>query len=111
MTEAEVLTFDSYEHSQYMRQKGGWTFARVFHDNVQVGSIQQKSGRLVPESGWHVTPENAAMIHAKVVQHGTCADRRVLTPESGLDLKQAKAHIQSAWDREREYSLRRRAGG
>ena len=96
MTQAEALTFDSYSHITW---KGGWAFIRVLRDNVQVGAIQQKNGRRIGESGWHVTPENAAMIHAVVVQHGTDADHRVLKPESGLSLRQAKARIRSAWDR------------
>ena len=95
----QALKFDPSHHDQYMTKKGGWTFIRVLHGNVQVGAFQQKSGRWIEESGWHVTPENATMIHAVVVQHGTDTDRQVLKPESGLSLMQAKGCIRSAWDR------------
>ena len=96
MTQAKALTFDSYSD---MTWKGGWSFIHVLRDNVQVGAIQQKSGFLIGKSGWHVTTENAEMLHAVVVQHGTDADHRVLKSESGLSLRQAKASIRSAWDR------------
>ena len=48
------------------------------------------------------------MLHALVLQHGTDADHRVLKPESGLPLRQAKACIRNSWDQKsRPGALRR----
>ena len=61
--------------------------------------LQHKSGRLVPETGWHLTKDRAPKLFALIEENGTLSQRHVLTPKSCLKLSQARGLIKEVWEK------------
>ena len=61
--------------------------------------LQQESGRIVSDSGWHLTKDLAPKLVALIEENGTPSQKRVLKPESGLDLARARDLIEVVWEK------------
>lgn len=61
--------------------------------------LQQKSGRIVSDSGWHLTENLAPKLVAFIEENGTPSQKRVFKPESGLDLGQAQDLIKEVLEK------------
>ena len=61
--------------------------------------LQQKSGRNVSDSGWHLTENLAPKLVALIEENGTPSQKRVFKPESGLALGQAQNLIKAVLEK------------
>ena len=61
--------------------------------------LQQKKGRQISDSGWHLTEDLAPKLVALIEENGTPSQKDVLKPGSCLNLEQARDLIKAVWEK------------
>ena len=100
-TDLEVLDSISREIAKAYAETKGKSQTRILDAPLSedIEMLQQKAGRIVSDSGWHLTENLAPKLVALIERNGTSSQKRVLKPESGLALEQAQDLIKEVLEK------------